>query len=47
LALVVFPLLWLISLPIRLVLILIEAAFRLLKAILFLPARILGGRPAE
>jgi len=47
LALIVFPVLWLVSLPIRLMFVLIEAMFRLLKAVLFLPARILGGRTAE
>lgn len=44
LALVLFPILWLLSLPFRLVGIAIGAAFALLKALLFLPARILGHR---
>lgn len=44
LALVLFPLLWLISLPLRLIGITIEAAFALVKTILFLPARLLGLR---
>ncbi len=44
LALVLFPIVWLISLPLRLVGITVEAVFALLKAILFLPARLLGGR---
>ncbi len=44
-ALVIFPVLWLVSLPFRLVTIVIRAAFRLLAAILFLPARLLGMRP--
>jgi len=44
LALIVFPLVWLISLPFRLVGITFEAVFALLKAILFLPARVLGAR---
>ncbi len=44
LVLVLFPLIWLISLPLRLVGITIEAVFALLRAILFLPARILGYR---
>ncbi len=44
LALVLFPLFWLISLPLRLVGITIGAAFALLHAILFLPARLLGYR---
>jgi hypothetical protein len=44
LALVLWPLVWLLSLPFRLVGITFEAVFELLRAILFLPARILGGR---
>ncbi len=42
LALVALPLLWLISLPLRLVGITLEAVFALLRAVLFLPARLLG-----
>jgi hypothetical protein len=45
LALVLWPLVWLLSLPFRLVGITFEAVFALLKALLFLPARILGQRP--
>jgi hypothetical protein len=44
LALVLWPLLWLLSLPFRLVGIAFEALFALLRAILFLPARVLGQR---
>jgi hypothetical protein len=44
LALVLFPLVWLLALPFRLVGITLEAAFALLRALLFLPARILGHR---
>lgn len=44
LALVLWPLVWLLSLPFRLVGITFEALFALLRAILFLPARILGLR---
>jgi hypothetical protein len=44
LALVLFPLVWLVSLPLRLVGITLEAVFALFKAMLFLPARILGHR---
>ncbi len=44
LALVLFPLVWLISLPFRLVGITFEAIFASLRALLFLPARILGGK---
>jgi hypothetical protein len=47
LALIVYPFVWLLSLPFRLVGITLEAVFAFLKALLFLPARLLGGpRPA-
>jgi hypothetical protein len=47
LALILYPFVWLLSLPFRLVGITLEAVFAFLKALLFLPARILGGpRPA-
>ena len=45
LALILWPFVWLISLPFRLVGITFDALFALLKAILFLPARVLGQRP--
>ena len=41
---VLLPILWLLSLPFRLVGILVRALFALLEAILFLPARLLGWR---
>lgn len=44
LALVLWPLVWLLSLPFRLVGITFEALFALLRAVLFLPARLLGHR---
>jgi hypothetical protein len=44
LAIVLWPLLWLLSLPFRLVSITFEAVFALFKAVLFLPARLLGYR---
>ena len=44
LALVLWPFIWLLSLPFRLVGITFDALFALLRAILFLPARILGYR---
>jgi len=44
LALLLFPLIWLISLPLRLIGISVEAVFAFLKALLFLPARVLGYR---
>jgi hypothetical protein len=45
LALILFPIFWLLSLPFRLLGITVGAAFSLLKALLYLPARILGSRP--
>ena len=45
LALVLWPLVWLLTLPLRLVGICLAAVFALIRAILFLPARLLGGRP--
>ena len=45
LALLLFPLVWLISLPLRLIGISLEAIFAFLRAVLMLPARILGYRP--
>ena len=44
LALVLLPVIWLVSLPLRLLGITIEAAFSLVRALLFLPARLLGHR---
>jgi hypothetical protein len=45
LALVLWPIIWLLSLPFRLIGITFEAVFALLRAVLFLPARVLGGNP--
>jgi hypothetical protein len=42
--LVLWPLVWLMSLPFRLVGLTFNALFALLKGILFLPARLLGQR---
>lgn len=47
LALVLYPVVWLLLLPFRLIGITVDAVFSLLKAILFLPARLLGARPAR
>jgi hypothetical protein len=44
LALLLFPLVWLIALPFRLLGIAVEGVFALMKALLFLPARVLGHR---
>jgi hypothetical protein len=43
LALLMYPLLWLILLPFRLLGIGVDAVFELLRAIVMLPARVLGG----
>jgi len=43
LALVLYPIVWLLLLPLRLVGITVDAVFKLLWAILTLPARILRG----
>ena len=43
LALVLWPLAWLLSLPFRVLGITFDALFALLRAILMLPARLLGG----
>ena len=42
-ALVAYPLVWVLLLPFRLVGIAVDSVFQLLKAILFLPARVLRG----
>ena len=44
LALVLYPLVWLLLLPFRLVGITVEGVFALLRALILLPARALGGR---
>ena len=44
LALVLYPLLWIISLPFRLVGIVVEGVFELLRSIVLLPSRLLGSR---
>jgi len=43
LALLVYPLVWLLLLPFRIVGIAVGGAFELLRAIIYLPARVLGG----
>jgi hypothetical protein len=45
-ALVLWPVVWLLALPFRLVGIAVGSVFALLRALLFLPARLLGARPA-
>jgi hypothetical protein len=43
-ALILWPIVWLLSIPFRIVGIAAEAFLALIKAILFLPARLLGQR---
>lgn len=47
LALVLYPLVWLLMLPFRLLGIGVDAVFELLRAIVMLPARILGASPGR
>jgi hypothetical protein len=47
LVLVLWPVIWLLALPFRLVGITFSALFAFLQALLFLPARLLGGRSAN
>ena len=47
LALILLPVVWLLSLPLRLIGITLDAVFALVRALLFLPARLLGGRRCE
>ena len=43
LALVLWPIVWLLSIPFRLLGIAVDGVFSLLRAVITLPARILGG----
>jgi hypothetical protein len=43
LALILYPIVWLLSLPFRLVGIAVGGVFELLRAIIFLPSRVLRG----
>jgi hypothetical protein len=45
LALILYPIVWLILLPFRIVGIAVGGVFELLRAIIFLPARVLRGPP--
>jgi hypothetical protein len=45
LTLILWPIVWLVSLPFRLVGITFEALFALLRAVLMFPARVLGAKP--
>lgn len=45
-ALLLYPLAWLLLLPFRLLGIVVQGVFEFLRALVLLPARLLGGRPA-
>lgn len=47
LALVLYPLVWLLLLPLRLLGIGVDAVFALLRSVLMLPARVLGYTPGR
>ena len=46
LALLLYPIVWLICLPFKLLGIAVDGVLEFVKALVFLPARVLGGRPA-
>jgi hypothetical protein len=46
LALVLWPIVWLVSIPLRLLGIAFDGVFALFRAVVMLPARVLGGRRA-
>ena len=46
LAIVLYPVVWLFLLPFRLVGIAVSGVLELVRAVIFLPSRLLGGRPA-
>ncbi len=45
LALLLYPVVWLLTLPFRLLGIAVDGVFELLRSIVMLPARLLGGNP--
>lgn len=45
LALIVYPFVWILLLPLRLAGVVVDGVFEFLKALLLLPARALGARP--
>jgi hypothetical protein len=47
LALILYPIVWLLLLPLRLVGLTFDAVFGLLRAVLMLPARVLGLSPGR
>jgi len=46
-ALLLYPIIWLLLLPFRLLGLVVSGVFEFLRALVFLPARILGGRPSR
>jgi len=46
LALVLYPIVWMLLLPFRLIGLTVDVVFQTLRAVLLLPARVLRGRPA-
>lgn len=44
-ALVLYPFIWLLMLPFKLIGIAVSGVFELLRAVVLLPARVLGARP--
>lgn len=44
-ALLLYPIVWLLLLPFRLLGIAVDGVFAFLRALVMLPARVLGGRP--
>ena len=47
LGLLLYPLVWLLMLPFRLLGVAVGSVFALIKSIVFLPARMLGSRPGH
>lgn len=47
LALVLFPIVWLLALPFRLLGLAVDGVFELFRAVIMLPARLLGGGPRK
>ena len=45
LAIVIYPIVWVLLLPLRLIGIVVDGVFEFLSALIRLPARALGGRP--
>ena len=45
LALLLYPIVWLVLLPFRLVGIMVDGVFEFIRSIVLLPARVLGARP--